>query len=116
MAKIQPPHSTVTGTTNANYTEVARAVKIDAASQACVHAVVTVAGAPSACTAEYTLDRHDLIDAGTANWVTDFTAARSASFIVSAPSPVMGVRLNVSASGGTWTLNVLQNYDSGKVN
>lgn len=116
MAKIQSPYSTVTGITNANYTTAANAVKVDPASQASVHGILTSAGAPSACTLEYSLDRHELIDAGTANWVTDFTATRSASFGVTASGPVTGVRLNVSASGGTWTLNVLQVYDAGKVN
>jgi hypothetical protein len=116
MAKIQPPYATVTGITNANYTTAANAVKIDVAAQACVQAVVTSAGSPSACTLEYTLDRHELIDAATATWVSDFTSTRSTNFGVNASGPVTGVRLNVSASGGTWTLNVLQVYDAGKVN
>lgn len=114
MAAIQQPHQTKSGVTNANY--ATNFIKVDLASQASVQAVLTVAGAPSSATLEYTLDRHDIIDAGTANWLSDFSAARSASFGVTALGPVTGVRLNVAASGGTWNLLVLQAYDAGKVN
>lgn len=116
MAKIQQPHQTITGITNANFAQAANAVKVDMASQASVMALLTAAGSPSSCTLEYTLDRHELIDAGTANWLSDFTGARSTSFGDTALGPVTGIRLNIAASGGTWTLVVLQAYDAGKVN
>ncbi len=114
MAAIQQPHQTKTGVTNANF--ATNIVKVDLAAQASVQAVLTAAGSPSSATLEYTLDRHDIIDAGTANWLSDFSASRSTSFGVTALGPVTGVRLNVAASGGTWTMVVLQAYDAGKVN
>jgi len=114
MAAIQQPHQTRTDVTNANF--ATNIVKVDLAAQASVQAVLTAAGSPSSATLEYTLDRHDIIDAGTANWITDYTSPRSVSFGDTAMGPVTGIRLNVAASGGTWTLIVLQAYDAGKVN
>ena len=77
--------------------------------------IVTVAGSPSACTLQSTIDPHELIDAGTANWVSE-TLVNSANFTQSATGPVTGVRLDVAASGGTWTLVVRQAYDSNLTN
>jgi hypothetical protein len=114
MAAIQQPYQTKTGVTNANYTT--NYVLVDLASQASIMGVLTGAGSPSSATLEYSLDRHDLVVAGSANWVSDFSAARSATFGTSAAGPVTAVRLNVAASGGTWTMVVLQAYDAGKVN
>jgi hypothetical protein len=114
MAAIQQPYQTRTGITNANFTT--NYVFVDIAAQASIMGVLTAAGSPSSATLEYTLDRPDLVVAGTANWVSDFSAARSATFGTTAAGPVTAVRLSVAASGGTWTMVVLQAYDAGKVN
>lgn len=114
MAKIQQPFQTITGITNANF--ATNYVLVDVAAQASIQGIVTVAGAPTSATLEYTLDRPEIVAAGTANWISDFVAARSTSFGTATTGPVTAVRLNVAASGGTWTMVVLQSYDAGKVN
>jgi hypothetical protein len=114
MAKIQNPHQVLTGITNANF--ATNYILVDLASQASVTGILTSAGSPSSGTLEYTLDRQEVIVAGTANWVSDASGARSASFGTTALGPITAVRLNVAASGGTWTLTVAQIYDAGKVN
>ncbi len=114
MPAIQQPYQTRTSVTNANFST--NYVLVDVAAQASIMGVLTAAGAPSSATLEYTLDRPDLVAAGSANWVSDFAAARSATFGTTAAGPVTAVRLNVAASGGTWTMVVLQAYDAGKVN
>lgn len=115
MAKIQNPHQVITGITNANYTNAANAVKCDHVSAVTVMGVVTVAGSPSSCRLESTIDPHELIDAGTATWVAE-SVTNSANFVQTNVGPITGVRLNVAASGGTWTLNVRQVYDASKNN
>lgn len=114
MAKIQAPHQVLTGITNTNF--ASNYVIVDLASQASVVGILTAAGSPSSGTLEYTLDRPEIVIAGSANWVSDPSGARSASFGTAALGPVTAVRLNVAASGGTWTLTVAQIYDAGKVN
>lgn len=109
MAKIQPQHTSLAGITNANF--ATNTVKCDIASKITVQGVLTVAGSPSSATLQSTIDPHELIDTGTATWVSEL-AGNSTSFTQSATGPVTGVRLNVAASGGTWTLVVRQAYDS----
>lgn len=114
MAKIQNPHQTLTGITNANF--ATNYILVDLASQASVVGIVTAAGSPTSATLEYTLDRPEIVVAGSATWVSDATGARLANFGTTALGPVTAVRLNVAASGGTWSLTVAQVYDAGKVN
>lgn len=114
MAKIQQPHQTLSSITNANF--ASNYILVDLASQASVAAVLTSAGSPSSATLEYTLDRPDVVVAGSANWLSDPSGSRSTSFGTTALGPVTAVRLNVAASGGTWTLTVAQIFDAGKVN
>jgi hypothetical protein len=109
MAKIQPQHQVLTDITNANF--ATNTIKCDIASYVTVQGVLTVAGSPSSCTLQSTIDPHELIDAGTATWVSE-TLTNAASFTQSATGPVTGVRLSVAASGGTWNLAVRQAYDS----
>jgi hypothetical protein len=92
MAAIQQPYQTKTGVTNANF--ATNYVFVDVAAQASIMGVLTAAGSPSSATLEYTLDRPDLVVGGTANWVSDFAAARSATFGTTAIGPVTAVRLD----------------------
>lgn len=109
MAKLQPQHTSIPSITNANF--ATNPVKCDIASEITVQGVLTSAGSPSAATLQSTIDPHELIDAGTATWVSE-TVVNSTSFTQTATGPVTGVRLNVAASGGTWTLSVRQAYNS----
>lgn len=109
MAKIQPQYASLTGITNAN--SATNVIKCDIASRVTAQGIVTAAGAPTAASIQYTIDSHEDIDAATARWVSAPTTA-SASFTDFINGPVTGVRLAVSASGGTWSLVVRQAYNS----
>lgn len=109
MAKLQPQHTSLAGITDANYTT--NYIKCDIASILTVQGVVTSAGAPSAATLQSTVDPHELIDAGTANWVSEIST-NAASFSQTSTGPITGVRLLVATSGGTWTLTARQAYNS----
>jgi hypothetical protein len=114
MAAFQPQYQIRPSVTNANF--ATNFVKVDVASQVSVQAVVTAAGSPSSAIIEYTTSPFAEIDAGSAVWFSNLSTNSATTHGAMPVGPVTGVRLNVAASGGTWTLNVLQVLDANKVN
>lgn len=68
---------------------------------------VLTSGSPATgARVQVTLDEHDKISAGTAQWVNSPLGARTASGGENVIRPVTGVRLSVT--DGTWTFQVRQ--------